>query len=150
MTNEFLGILKRTMGIHAVVLVGYEKNAGIATSMYVFLLSYAITLTRITCSFENDPPESQSKPFSMHSNEAKNWARGGADFLAKYLMHRGTLYSVQIISTYTTQTESDESGDSSEEEDEIIPEVPHQEIGEEKIMHYNHRMQWIMVYMTRY
>ena len=28
--------------------------------------------------------------------------------------------------------------------------VVHQEIGEEKIMHYNHRMQWIMVYMTRY
>ena len=26
----------------------------------------------------------------------------------------------------------------------------HQEIGEEKIIHYNHRMQWIMVYMTRY
>ena len=26
----------------------------------------------------------------------------------------------------------------------------HQEIGEEKIMHYNHQMQWIMVYMTRY
>ena len=26
----------------------------------------------------------------------------------------------------------------------------HQEIGEEKIIHYNHQMQWIMVYMTRY
>ena len=26
----------------------------------------------------------------------------------------------------------------------------HQEIGEEKIIHYNHWMQWIMVYMTRY
>ena len=35
MTNEFLGVLRRTMGIHAVMLVGYEKNAGIATSMYV-------------------------------------------------------------------------------------------------------------------
>ena len=35
MTNEFLGILKCTMGIHAVMLVGYEKNAGIATSMCV-------------------------------------------------------------------------------------------------------------------
>ena len=28
--------------------------------------------------------------------------------------------------------------------------ICHQEIGEEKIMHYNHWMQWIMVYMTRY
>ena len=26
----------------------------------------------------------------------------------------------------------------------------HQEIGEEKIIHYNHWMEWIMVYMTRY
>ena len=88
-----------------------------------FLLLYAITLTCITCSFENDPPESQSKPFSTHLNKAKNWARGGADFLADYLTHRGMLYSVQINPTYTTQTESDESGVSSEE-DKIIPEVP--------------------------
>ena len=32
----------------------------------------------------------------------------------------------------------------------IVHDAPHQEIGEEKIIHYNHRMQWIMVYMTRY
>ena len=35
MTNKFLGVLRRTMGIHVVMLVGYEKNAGIVTSMYV-------------------------------------------------------------------------------------------------------------------
>ena len=35
MMNEFLGILKRTMGIHEVMLVGYEKNAGIAMSMCI-------------------------------------------------------------------------------------------------------------------
>ena len=35
MTNEFLGVFRHMMGIHGVMLVGYEKNAGIVTSMYV-------------------------------------------------------------------------------------------------------------------
>ncbi|KIM53580.1 hypothetical protein SCLCIDRAFT_11544 [Scleroderma citrinum Foug A] len=91
MTNEFLGVLRRMMGVHAIMLVGYEKNVGMATAF-----------------FEADPPKSQSKPFSTHSSEAKNWARGGADLIADYLMHR----------------KSDESRESSEEDNETIPEVP--------------------------
>ena len=42
------------------------------------------------CSMEAKPPECQSKPFSTHSNEAKNWARMGADLMPTYLVNRGT------------------------------------------------------------
>ena len=35
MMNEFLGVLRHMMGVHAVMLVGYEKNVGMATALCV-------------------------------------------------------------------------------------------------------------------
>ena len=45
--NEFLGVLRCMMGVHGVMLVGYEKGAGVATSMYAhfaLLCDYIHTL----------------------------------------------------------------------------------------------------------
>ena len=35
MTNEFLGVLRHMMGVHAIMLVGYEKNVGMVTALCV-------------------------------------------------------------------------------------------------------------------
>ena len=33
MTTDFLAMLKRTMGVHGVMLIGYERGEGVATTM---------------------------------------------------------------------------------------------------------------------
>jgi len=87
------------MGVHAVMLIGYEKGESVATNMCVkSSLCHTICLFKFfVLSLEAEPPNCQSKPFSKHSNEAKTWAAGGADLIATYLTHHGALHFVQIF-----------------------------------------------------
>ncbi|KIM52189.1 hypothetical protein SCLCIDRAFT_11947 [Scleroderma citrinum Foug A] len=89
-TNNFLAMLKQTMGVHRVMLIGYERSSKVATTI-----------------MKAEPLECQLKPFSTHSNEAKNWARTGTD----------------LMPTYPVNHESDESRESSSNEEDDIPEV---------------------------
>ena len=72
---------------------------------------------------EAEPAECQSKPFSTHSGEAKDWARMGADLIAHYLMNHGMFFHYKYFSADKIQPELDESGESFNNEIDNIPKI---------------------------
>ncbi|KAN0086259.1 hypothetical protein V8E55_007393 [Tylopilus felleus] len=67
-TSEFLDSLRRTMGVHAMMLMAYKTADGVKTTI-----------------IETNPPMGRNKFFSVFSNETKKWAKDGGEYLAEYM-----------------------------------------------------------------